>query len=69
MKNVRARVKAAVNEMIPEFNGMQMLKQCWVIQQQRVGRLVEFEQSRGITVMGHKDIQLLVKIAGSVINH
>jgi hypothetical protein len=63
------RLKDAVTEVISDINGIQILKFCGVMQQRRVSRLVEFEESPGITVVGHKEIQLLAKIAGAVMNH
>jgi hypothetical protein len=65
----KEHLKDAVTELIPDINGMQMLKFCCVMQQRRVSRLVEFEESVGITVVGHEEIQLLAKIAGAVMNH
>jgi hypothetical protein len=62
-------LKAAVTEVIPDISGIQMLKWCWVLQQQRVSKILEFENSLGITIMAHQDIQLLAKLAGAIINH
>jgi hypothetical protein len=45
------RVKAAVTEAIPDINGIQMLKECWVMQQRRVSRTLELEHSLGIRIV------------------
>jgi hypothetical protein len=63
------RLKDVVTEVIRDVSGIQMLKVCCPIQQQRVSRLMKSEERAGITVVGHKEIQLLAKIAGAVMNH
>jgi hypothetical protein len=55
--------------MISDVSGVQMLKLCCMLQQKRVSRLMEIEESVGITIVGHKEIQLLAKIAEAVMNH
>ena len=63
------RSKAAVTEVISDISGEQMLKLCCMLQQKRGSRLMEMEESVGITAVGHREIQLLAKIAEAVMNH
>jgi hypothetical protein len=63
------RLKDVVTEVISDIGGLQILNLCCVMQRKRVTRLVELEQALGITVVGHKDIQLLAKLAGAIMNH
>jgi hypothetical protein len=65
------RVKTAVTEAIPDINGIQMLKEFWVMQQRRVSGTLELEYGLGIRigVTAHKDVQLLTKIAAAIMNH
>jgi len=51
------------------ISGIQILKWCWVLQQQRVSKILECENSLGITIVAHQDIQLLAKLAEVIMGH
>jgi hypothetical protein len=64
-----AEVVAEAKE-LSKISGLDMLKDCWVIQRRRVDSLMDLEKSKGIiSLSGHKEIALLRRIAESVLKY